>query len=83
MLKIPDFLNFPKSQNGRKWPGLADDYSKTSALPQSLFKIFFCIPNPKIHENIPKKSPPPQKKKAIFFWGGVGGDDIKCHFRRV
>ena len=79
ILKILEFLNFPKSKNGRKWPELADNYSKTSALPQSLSKIFFCVPNPKIHENIPKKSPPLPKKKVI--WGG--GDDIKCRFRRV
>ena len=42
ILKIPDLLNFLKSQNGRKWPELDDNYSKTSALPQSLSKIL-CV----------------------------------------
>ena len=82
MLKIHDFLNFPKSQNGWKWPKLADNYFKTSALPQSFSKIFFVSQTQKFMKIFQKNHPPPQKKKAIFFWGG-GGDDIKCRFRRV
>ena len=62
----PWFFEFPQIT---KWPELADNYSKTSALPQSLSKIFFVSQTQKIHENIPKKSPPPQKKG--HFWGGV------------
>ena len=69
ILKIPDFLNFPKSKNGRKWPELADNYSKTSALPQSLSKIFFVSQTQKFMKIFQKNHPPPQKKKAIL--GGV------------
>ena len=80
MLKIRDFLNFPKSQNGRKWPELADNYSKTSALPQSLSKIFFVSQTQKFMKIFQKRITPPQKKRPFF---GGGGDDIKCRFRRV
>ena len=68
MLKIPDFLNFPKSQNGRKWPELADNYSKTSALPQSLSKFFFVSQTQKFMKIFQKNHPPPQKG---HFGGGV------------
>ena len=43
ILKIPHFLNFPKLQNGRKLPESADNYPKTSTLPQSLTKKFFVL----------------------------------------
>ena len=79
MLKIPDFLNFPKSQNGRKWPELTDNYSKTSGLPQSFSKIFFVSQTQKFMKIFKKNHPLP--KKSPFFWGG--GDDIKCRFRWV
>ena len=69
MLKIPDFLNFPKSQNGRKWPELADNYSKRSALPQSFSKIFFVSQTQKFMKILQKNYPPPPKKRP-FFWGG-------------
>ena len=59
------FFEFPKIT---KWPEVADNYSKTSALPQSLSKNFFVSPQ---NANV-----------FFFFWGG-GGDDIKCRFRRV
>ena len=76
----PWFLNFLKSQNGRKWSELADNYSKTSDLPQSLSKNFFVSQTQKFMKIFQKNHPPPQKKKAIFFFGG---GDIKCRFRRV
>ena len=71
ILKISDFLNFPKSQNGRKWPELADNYSKTSALPQSLSKIFFVSQTQKFMKIFQKNHPPPPPKKSHFLGGGV------------
>ena len=71
MLKIPDFLNFPKSKNVRKWPELADNYSKTSALPQSLSKIVFVSQTQKFMKIFQNKSPPTPQKWPFF---GGGGD---------
>ena len=41
---------------------------------------FFCVPNPKIHENITKILPPPPQKGHFF---GGGGKFIKCRFRQL
>ena len=73
----PKFLEF-LNHKVIKWLELADNYSKTSALPQSMSKIFFVSQTQKFMKIFQKKSPPPQKKKAIL----GGGDDIKCRFRR-
>ena len=78
--KNTDFLNFSKSQNDRKWSELADNYSKTSALPQSLSKIFFVSRTQKFMKTFQKNHPPPPQKKRPFF---LGGGDIKYRFRRV
>ena len=72
ILKIPDFFNFPKSKNGRKWPKLADNYFKTSAFPQSLSKIFFVSQTQKSMKIFEKNHPPPSQKKRPFFGGGGG-----------
>ena len=54
--------------SGRNWPIII---SKHRLCPK-VFPKFFCVPNPKIHENIPKKIPPPKKA----FWGGGGGGGV-------
>ena len=82
------FPNLPKNTENpwffeflqiKKWPDVADNYSKTSALPQSLSKIFFVSQTQKFMKIFQKNHPP--EMAIFFFWGG--GDDIKCRFRRV
>ena len=52
----------------KKWPELADNYSKTLALPQSLSKIFFVSQTQKFMKIFQKNHPPPSPKG--HFWGG-------------
>ena len=52
--------------SGRNWPIIIPKHR----LCPKVFPKFFCVPNPKFDENIPKKSPPPPPKKKVFF-GGV------------
>ena len=58
----PRFFEFPKITNGRKWSELADNYSKTSVLPQSLSKMFFVSQTQKFMKIFQKNHPPPQKR---------------------
>ena len=74
----PRFFEFLKIT---KWPELADNYSKTSALPPKSFPNFFFMSQTQKFMKIFRKNHSPPKKRP-FFWGG-GGDDIKCRFRRV
>ena len=69
------FFEFPKFI---KWPELADNYFKTSALPQSHFKNFFVSQTQKFMKIFQKTYPPPQK--GPFFGGGKF---IKCRFRQL
>ena len=61
ILKIPDFLNFPKSQNGQNWAIIIQLCSKVFP------KLFLCS-KPKNSWKYSKKLIPPQR--AIFFLGG-------------
>ena len=61
----PWFFEFPQIT---KWPEVADNYSKTLALPQSLSKIFFVSQTEKFMKIFQKNHPP---KKGHF--GGGGG----------
>ena len=70
------FFEFPKSKNGWKWSEVADNYSKTLALLQSLSKIFFVSQTQKFMKIFQKKLPPPPKKKA-FFGGGGGSPGVR------
>ena len=69
----PWFFEFSQM---KKWPELADNYSKPLALPQSLSKIFFVSQTQKFMKIFQKNHPPPQKKGllsggdffGIFLW---------------
>ena len=75
ILKVPDFLNF----TSHKWSaaGIGRQSSQNLSFASKSLQNYFCVPDPKIYENIPKTITP---KKNFF---GGGGDFIKCRFRQV
>ena len=75
ILKIPDFLNFPKSQNGRNWPIIIP---KHWLCPKVFPKCFFVSQTQKFMKIFPKNHTPPPKKKGLF--GGRGVMILKVVF---
>ena len=74
--KNPRFFEFPKVI---KCAELDDNYLKTSALPQSLTKMFFVSQTQKFMKIFQKTYIP---KKVIFLWGGGGVNLLNVIFAR-